>query len=75
MDLVNHGDRSVTFIIEMDHLVGLRHDHVLVLRQLLQAGGGREFGLLQIQRAALIEQAAILGAQGFELIARRVSLH
>jgi hypothetical protein len=55
--------------IEGDHLAGIGHHHVAAPSELLQAFGGREFGLLQIQRAALVQQAAVFITQGFQFVA------
>src|SRR5215831_6526043 len=65
---LRHGESAV-FSVEPYHLVARGRKQLLVVGELVQALGAEEFRFLQIEVAALIEQAAFLQAQGFELVA------
>src|SRR5215470_7789296 len=64
---LRHGDSAV-FSVEPYHLIARGREQLLVMGELVQALGAEEFGFLQVEIAALIEETAFLQAQRFELV-------
>src|SRR3974377_1094195 len=73
--LLQHCPFAVALGFETNHLAAGRSDQVLAFRQLFQAVGAEQFRLLQLEDTAFVYQAALLGAQRFELVAGQSGPH